>query len=212
MRSDRDRCIALAGIFQAADLAARIARHGMADADAVGHSIYSLFQTDPDTTTSVYGGVAGIRHGLLSLLRQLDGGADRDMDTTRYVIALMHLERKLARKRPMLAEIAAGIETTAARLDHFPMTHPNILAGLAEIYSRTISTLQPRIMVRGEPTHLHNPDNVNRIRALLLAGIRAAMLWRQCGGGRLQLLLRRRRLATTARALLAEGGCAESAS
>jgi high frequency lysogenization protein len=45
--------------------------------------------------------------------------------------------------------------------------------------------LSPRIMVNGDPAHLNNPENANRIRALLLAGIRAAMLWRQSGGGRL---------------------------
>ena len=74
------------------------------------------------------------------------------------------------------------------------ITFVNILAGLADIYSTTISTLSPRIMVRGEPLHLQNPENINRIRALLLAGIRSAMLWRQCGGRRLQILLGRKRL------------------
>lgn len=212
MKSEQDRCIALAGLFQAAELAGRIARHGMADATAIESSIYSLFQTRPDTAAAVYGGPAGIRLGLESLLRQLQGGTRRDMDVTRYVIALMHLERKLARRPPMLAEIARGIEASAARLDHFPMTHPNILAGLAEIYSNTISSLQPRILVQGDPLHLQNPENVNRIRALLLAGIRAALLWRQCGGGRLQILLGRKRIGHMARTLLEQARAPETGS
>ncbi len=204
MKNDRDRCIALAGLFQAAELARQVARHGMADANAIGSSIYSLFQTDPPSVEAVYGGSQGIVLGLETLLRQLAGGRDRDLETTRYVIALLHLERKLSRRRPMLAEIARGLEQTAARLDHFPMSHSNITAGLAGIYSQTISTLQPRIMVQGEPLYLQNPENVNRIRALLLAGIRSALLWRQCGGGRLQVLLRRSRLSQAARTLLQE--------
>jgi high frequency lysogenization protein len=78
------------------------------------------------------------------------------------------------------------------------MLHPNLLANLADIYSRTLSTLQPRIMVRGEPLYLNNPDNQNRIRTLLLAGIRAAWLWRQVGGSRWKILFGRNRLLATA--------------
>jgi high frequency lysogenization protein len=42
------------------------------------------------------------------------------------------------------------------------------------------------------------------IRALLLGGMRAAVLWRQCGGNRLQLLLRRKALLRACRELLEE--------
>ena len=67
---------------------------------------------------------------------------------------------------------------------------------------KTISTITPRIMVSGNPAHLNNPENANRIRALLLAGIRGAMLWRQSGGGRWTLLLRRNVLLRETRMLL----------
>ena len=204
MKNDRDRSIALAGLFQSAELARQIARHGMADASAIGSNIYSLFQTDPPSVEAVYGGSQAVTIGLETLLRQLEGGKGRDLETTRYVIALLHLERKLTRRKAMLTRIADGIGHTATRLEHFPMSHSNITAGLAEIYSQTISTLQPRVMVQGDPLYLQNPENVNRIRALLLAGVRSAMLWRQCGGGRLQILLGRSRLTRAARALLEE--------
>ena len=58
-------------------------------------------------------------------------------------------------------------------------------------------------MVHGAQIHLAKPDNANRIRALLLAGIRAARLWRQSGGSRLRLLLRRKLLLQEARRTLA---------
>jgi high frequency lysogenization protein len=53
-------------------------------------------------------------------------------------------------------------------------------------------------MVRGEPVYLQNPDNQNRIRALLLAGVRAAWLWRQVGGSRWKILFARKRLLAAA--------------
>ena len=65
----------------------------------------------------------------------------------------------------------------------------------------TVSTLGPRIIVRGDPALLARPESANRIRALLLAGIRAAVLWRQCGGTRVGLILGRRRLLEAARGL-----------
>ena len=58
-------------------------------------------------------------------------------------------------------------------------------------------------MVKGEPPHLQNPDNINKIRALLLAGIRSAMLWRQVGGLRRHIIFNRRKLLTITHRLLA---------
>ncbi len=202
MKTEQDRCLALAGIFQAAALASRVARRGVAETAAIEASIHSLFQLDADSVEEVYGSVSGVAFGLRILKEQLHNGRSRDIEIARYVISLLHLERKLAKRDTMLKEIGSSIQTTVTRLEHFPLLHPNILAGLAEIYTETISTLPPRIMVQGEPLHLQNPENINRIRALLLAGIRSAMLWRQCGGRRLQILLGRRKLWQTAEDLL----------
>jgi high frequency lysogenization protein len=58
-------------------------------------------------------------------------------------------------------------------------------------------------MVNGEQQYLSNPDNVNRIRALLLAGIRAGVLWHQVGGRRWHILFNRKGLVDTASQLLA---------
>ncbi len=45
--------------------------------------------------------------------------------------------------------------------------------------------------------HLQQTDNAAKIRALLLAGIRSARLWRQLGGHRWQLIFSRRKLLAT---------------
>jgi high frequency lysogenization protein len=59
-------------------------------------------------------------------------------------------------------------------------------------------------MINGDPQHLSNPNVVNKIRALLLAGIRASLLWRQCGGSRWHLLLHRKKLQHEANRLLSK--------
>ena len=64
-----------------------------------------------------------------------------------------------------------------------------------------ISDLKPRIMVAGEQNYLLNTDTAARVRTLLLAGIRAAVLWRQLGGSKWKLLLSRKRYVSVARNL-----------
>lgn len=201
---DEDRAIALAGLFQACLLVKQVARKGMADAQTMDANIHSLFQIDSEKVEDAFGGLAGLAPGLRLAHRQLSGSEPRDNELTRYLLSLIQLERKLIGKSDRLKAIGDGIQQAAARLVHFPQTHMNILASLADIYVENISTLQPRIMVSGDPVFLHNPDNVNRIRALLLSGIRAAMLWRQVGGRRRQLLLSRHRVLTALESLLAK--------
>lgn len=200
-QTDHDRVIALAGAMQAADLARGIARRGQANQDDIETCLASLIRIDAPSSADIYGGVARLRSGLRLLEQQLNN--PRDMELTRYVIALMRLERQLSRRDDLLRLIRAGIEDIIQNLAHFPLDHGNTIASFADLYLKTLSTLSPRIMVSGDPVHLNNPANTNRIRALLLAGVRAAILWRQSGGGRLTLLLRRNPLLRETRLLLA---------
>lgn len=199
-QTDHDRAIALAGLLQAVDLVRGIARRGQVNPDATATCLDSLLRINAADSAAVYGGVECLRTGLRLLEQQLN--QPQDMELTRYAITLLGLERKLSRRTDLLRNLRTGIEEAIQNLSHFPVTHANAIARFADLYLNNISILTPRIMVSGEPTHLNNPDNANRIRALLLAGIRAAILWRQSGGGRLTLLLRRNPLLRETRRLL----------
>jgi high frequency lysogenization protein len=201
-KTDHDRVIALAGMMQAVDLVRNISHRGQVDADDFETCMTSLLQIDSSSSAEVYGGVDRLRSGLRLLEQQLHN--PRDKELTRYVVTLLSLERTLARRKDMLDVIGAGIQDILRNLAHFPIMHSNTIARFAELYLRTISTLSRRIMVSGAQIHLNNPENANRIRALLLAGIRAAILWRQNGGTRLGLLLRRNVLLRETRLLLAK--------
>lgn len=195
-----DRVIALAGLTQAVYLIRQIARTGMCDQEAMEANIASVLQVDTDSTAAVFGGLERIELGLKQLRRQL--GGDREMEGVRYAVQLLQLERKLGRKPQLVGRIREGIaQATELRL-HLPPTHASVLACLADTYRETMSTLTPRILVQGEATLLQRPENIDRIRALLLSGVRAAMLWRQVGGSRLDLLLRGRTMADRAEHLL----------
>lgn len=202
----REQVIAFAGMWQAAALVQQVARRGSIDPDEFETCIRSLFVTDPRTVEEVYGNdLKKLQHGLTVILDQFgEAQQQRDMELTKYVIAMLHLERKLARNSDMLYRIGKGVNVAQAQAEHFSATHENVISNLADLYSDTISTLQPRIMVAGEQGHLAHPGNAAKVRALLLAGIRSAVLWHQCGGSRLRLLFQRKALVQEAKALLSD--------
>ena len=86
--------------------------------------------------------------------------------------------------------------------DNGETLHPRLVEKLAELYTQTISTLTPRIMVNGEHGHLSNPAIAAKVRAALFAGIRSAFLWHQLGGSRWQLLFSRKKIAGEAATIL----------
>jgi high frequency lysogenization protein len=57
-------------------------------------------------------------------------------------------------------------------------------------------------MVNGEQDYLSRPEIANKIRALLLAGIRSAILWKQCGGTRWKFLFFRKKIQNELKNLL----------
>lgn len=196
------RVIALAGVFQACGLVRAIATQGRSDSAAVESSLASLFRIDADTAADAFGGIAGVRYGFETMIANLDN-TNRDIGISQLVIGVLRLERKLNGRSEMLREIGEGIESIQRQVDHLGITHTTVQARLAELYSNTLSRLSPRIVVHGNPQHLADPKRVEQIRALLLAAIRAAVLWRQVGGSQWRLLLRRKEYTMLARGLLA---------
>ncbi len=197
--SETDRVIALGGIFQAAQLARDIARKGICDAAAFEASREALFAFEPESVEAVFSGRQGIVSGLRALLRQLQNTTQRDIEVSRYVISLLYLGDRLLRDSQSTQSLRDDLSALYRRRDHFDLDDSVLHEQLASIYQERISLLGPRIMIRGEPVYLQNPDNAARIRVGLLSGIRSAVLWRQAGGKKWRLLLFRRAIVSTAR-------------
>ena len=194
------RVIALAGLFQAIALVRAVATRGSADTRAMQHSFASVFKIDADSPVDVFGGIGNLRLGLETLVAQLGEAGKRDLTVTRMAIQVLRLERTLANRSDTLRALHSGIDgmRTASESGQVDLS-----ARLADLYAQTLSHLQPRIMVEGNPAYLQQPVQVHQIRALLLAAVRGAVLWRQLGGSQLRLLFRRRQYAMLARGLLA---------
>ena len=197
-----NQTIALAGIAQAAALVQQLATTGNADNEAMQSSIGSILKIDSNSTEDIYGGLQGVKLGLEQLKKQLTGNNISNPEQARYSASLVFLEKQLSNDGKMLNTIHIGVEKAQAQSEHFGPLHENVLASLGDLYHSTISTLKPRIMVNGEQVYLANPNTVNKIRSLLLAGIRSTLLWRQCGGSRWKFLFFRKKLQDEVQRLL----------
>lgn len=189
-----NQAIALAGIAQAAALVQQLATTGKAEQTAMESSISSLMKVDADTVEEIFNGLSGVKLGLEQLNQQLSGYNIVNPEQARYSASLVFLEKQLSKRPEMMKTIQTGIQKAQMQSENFGLLHENVLANLGDIYHSTISTLHPRIMVNGEQVYLSRPDIVNKIRALLLAGIRSAVLWKQCGGTRWKFLFHRKKL------------------
>lgn len=194
--------LGLAAMLQALVQVRRLGFEATWDEAQIAPLIESLFHIDAESAQEVYGTSRALEPGLRTLCDQLEG---RKVDplVARMAGTVLHLERKLARRQPMLKLLTTHIRDAERAREAFGTLHDNVIERMGEAYCATLSRLSPRVMVQGNPEHLGNARNVARIRALLLAAIRGAVLWRQSGGSGWHLLIKRKKILASARALLA---------
>lgn len=198
------KIMALAGVCQASSMVSEIARRGSCDPEMLTNMLNTLLQTHPESAEAVYGSRQQIAPGLSHLISQLDPqGGTKSHDVTRYAISLLALERKVNAKKAIFEQLEQRIDHIKRQVEHQSITDDQVVTNLASIYMDIISPAGPRIQVAGNPVFLKSKTNQDRIRALLLVGLRSAILWRQMGGSRLQFLLSRRGMLTSAQQLRA---------
>jgi high frequency lysogenization protein len=204
--ADLHQVMALGAIFQSATLADRVASTGQCPEGQARVLIEGAMNLAPASYADVFPSAGDLRPGLVLLRDALSGNQEKtpaNARTVGYALALMHLAGRLRRDSSLMSVLRNRLEALDAQRGHFgDLASTEFSHRLAGIYVDTLGTLKFRIKVQGEPAHLRNEDNAARIRALFLAGVRAAFLWHQAGGRRWHLLLRRRRLLSTAEQLI----------
>ncbi len=207
MNRFEEQALALAGVVQAARLVDQISRTGSYPEEFLKPTINSLFEFDASSTADVYGGISGVKlglHNLASLLANKDEAESREM--VRYVFSILYLERKFTGNREMADVVHSRLQHTHFKSAYFANHIQEVCHSISGIYQDTISSFKFRIKVTGSVQQLQNADNADLIRALLLAGIRSAWLWRQLGGRRWKLIWQRRKVQATAQQLSRELG------
>ena len=198
-----DRIMALSGIFQATELVRQAANHGTWSGYSADTCLESLLAIETDSVEDVFGGANRLRLGAETLIAVLQGER-RYMESLGYAVNIMQLEYNFRKNAEMQAHIGAELIPIADIDDGTEIHEIKDLQAkkIAALYTRTISTLSPRIVVNGRPQHLQVERTVNWIRTLLFAGLRSAVLWRQLGGGRFSMMFGRKKMLEQAQSLL----------
>lgn len=201
----QDISVALAGICQSARLVQQFAHEGRVDNGLFKICLESLLKLQPHSTLDVYGNDPdNLRLGLETCLSQL-GSRQGKMDTEvgRYWIGILALSYKLNKNPQAKAELAKRLQQIERQLPLYEgdILHEQMISNIASIYSDIISPMGSRIQVFGLQDLLSRTDIQNRVRAALLAGIRAAILWQQVGGSRWQFFFSRQKLLNATKSL-----------
>ena len=189
----QDTTLALTAVLQASHLVYQLAHKGIYSEEDSYPLVFSLFQFDALNTPAVYGDVAKLRLGLELLQAYLGGNSPaypKNPDVIRYALAVLTLEQHFSRDSRMQARVHQQL----LPLKEDIVLDEAVFSGLAHVYEDNLSKLDFRVYVKGNAEHLKNPRYVAKIRSLLFAAVRSAMLWRQCGGSRWQLFFKRQKI------------------
>jgi len=191
----KERTMALAGIFQATELVRQAANHGTWSGYAADTCLDSLLAIEADSVDEIYGSANNLRPGAETLISVLQGDR-RHMESLGYAISIMQLENNFRKNPQMQADIGRQLQSITTIDDGLDLHEIKDLQAqrIAKLYTNTISTLSPRIVINGRPQHLQVDRTVNWIRTLLFAGLRSAVLWKQMGGGRFSLMFGRKKM------------------
>ena len=199
----KERILALSGIFQATELVRQAANHGTWSGYSADTCLASLLAIEADSVDDIFGSANNLRLGAETLVSVLQGDR-RYMESLGYAVSVMQLETNFRKKTEMQTYIGAELSPIANIDDGTEIHEIKDLQAkkIAALYTETISTLSPRIVVQGRPQHLQIDRTVDWIRTLLFASLRSAVLWRQLGGGRFSLMFGRKKMLEEARSLL----------
>ena len=204
MNSINEQTLTLAAVCQVAYWVQKISRSGQVDEGELALLLNSVMITSPKNTMEVYGGeISHLKMGLTTLVNHLGNkSTNKDPEITRYVVSLLGLERRLSKHSNKMNALGERITQSQRQLAHYEITSDTLISSLASIYSDLISPLGTPIQVAGDPIILKQTVNQHRIRALLLAGIRSSVLWRQVGGNRRSILFSRSKVVECAEQLI----------
>lgn len=209
----RQKVLALAGVFQAASLADSLAWHGSCDPVAMEASLKSLLvpQCPENGVDAVFGtDPRHLRAGLQALEQilttsKLRSPHPRRNDILRYAMMLLQLEREAAKSEKVATELKRRLELTERQMAFFrDIKDPGMIRNLAGTYVDTVGSFKLRIRLRGSKQHLTSSHIPEQIRAILLTGVRSAMLWHGLGGRRWLLPFSRGKTLREVQAIILE--------
>lgn len=193
----KNEVISLGAIYQASSEIKKIAWQGKINNKFIEPLIYSVYQTTSNEIEDIYINLKRLNTGLDFLRKQFVGDVfSRDAEVDRYFEAINVLVKNMNKNSEIFSNLRDELSSHKENVTEDNLhEHAEFLSNL---YLKTISKINPRIIVNGDNIHLTDNKNASMIRALLLSAIRSFILWQQSGGTKFRIFIFKKRIAEIA--------------
>ena len=193
----KNEVISLGAIYQASSEIKKIAWQGRINNKFIEPLIYSVYQTTSNEIEDIYINLKRLNTGLDFLRKQFVGDVfSRDAEVDRYFEAINVLVKNMNKNSEIFSNLRGELSSHKENVTEDNLhEHAEFLSNL---YLKTISKINPRIIVNGDNIHLTDNRNASMIRALLLSAIRSFILWQQSGGTKFRIFLFKKKMAEIA--------------
>lgn len=217
LTSRQNRLLALAGVFEAAQITHMTAMTGLQSVGESGNFYFECLikaslnirptENHANQTLQFFERFTDLSLGLQVLEESINQPfsslpkgrvpkiANAKLPMT-YAMSLLQLEKKVYSNPAFVQKIEETQQQVLKQLCFFDQNylHPSLIANLAQTYVETAGQIQPRILIRGDSQAFKDSNHTNRIRASLFTGLQMAHLWRQLGGSSMQLIFGKRKV------------------
>ena len=193
----KNEVISLGAIYQASSEIKKIAWQGKINNKFIEPLIHSVYQTTSNEIEDIYINLKRLNTGLDFLRKQFVGDVfSRDAEVDRYFEAINVLVKNMNKNTEIISNLRDELSNHKEDVTEENLhDHAEFLSNL---YLKTISKINPRIIVNGDNIHLTDNKNASMIRALLLSAIRSFILWQQSGGTKFRIFLFKKKMAEIA--------------
>ena len=193
----KNEVISLGAIYQASSEIKKIAWQGKINNKFIEPLIHSVYQTTSNEIEDIYINLKRLNTGLDFLRKQFVGDVfSRDAEVDRYFEAINVLVKNMNKNSEIFSNLRDELSSHKENVTEDNLhEHAEFLSNL---YLKTISKINPRIIVNGDNIHLTDNKNASMIRALLLSAIRSFILWQQSGGNKFRIFLFKKKMAEIA--------------
>ena len=200
--------IALCAVAQCAALVHELAIGKEIRQSQLASAINPLLILNPESVEQVYPNLESLTLGFSTLQSILGSNrVKQNSQIRRYITEILILRKSLSKNMIMQSVVRAGLSNLEpirpSLIDCMQTNQQEIneqnytFEEISSLYRKTLSTLKHRIKVAGKVQFLKNEIVSNKIRGLLFAGVRSAVLWHQLDGRYWRLFIYNKRISNT---------------
>ena len=185
IKNIKQQIYALAGLHQACLVVSNLAWRGEYNDKDFTSLINCITDNNSGSVEDIFVAQKYLQTGFAHLKKQIvDDIFTRSSETRRYISSIEKLVDKLNSSKNIINNISSEL-----KLIDMNNTLNDKSKIISEIYQKTLSKIEPRIVVSGKNEYLQKEKVSSRIRTALFAGVRCVYLYREYGGNKIKFFL-----------------------